>query len=182
MELRQFFCSMLSPDTRSPIMVCISIYDIVYVFSIFKYDFKMGKEKTEDIFIHSNPFCSLMPTITDFNETFADSVLWFIFVFLFVGYIKLYYMSGIGKHYLVEKILGVILYLMLVLFECGAELSDGRIIGTVANLANDHLVNFRFILNFVCDLLIFFFLNAIDFKSKIVKGLAKGRFQVYIVH
>lgn len=38
--------SVLSPDTRSPIMVCISIHDTVSVRSFFKYDFKMGKKTT----------------------------------------------------------------------------------------------------------------------------------------
>lgn len=38
--------SVLSPDTRSPIMVCISIYDTVFVRSLFKYNFKVGKKTT----------------------------------------------------------------------------------------------------------------------------------------
>lgn len=124
----------------------------------------------------------MIPTITDFNETFADSVLWFIFVFLFVGYIKTYYLSSIGKHYIMDGLLGVMLYLVLVLVKYGAEISDGRIINIVANLANNYLVNFKSISNFICALLIFFFFNAIDFKSRIVNGLAKGSFPVYIVH
>ena len=127
-------------------------------------------------------FCSLIPTITNFNETYADNVLWFIFVFLFVGYIKAYYSSSIGKHYIMDGLLGVILYLVLVLSKYGAEISSGSIISTVANLANDYLVNFKSIPNFICALLIFFFFNAIDFKSEIVNGLAKGSFPVYIVH
>lgn len=127
-------------------------------------------------------FCSLIPTITDFNETFADNELWFIFVFIFVGYIKTYYLGSIGKHYIMDGLLGVILYLMLVLAKYGAEISDVRIINTVANLANDYLVNFKSIPNFICALLIFSFFNVIDFKSKIVNDLAKGSFPVYIVH
>lgn len=127
-------------------------------------------------------FCSLIPTITDFNETFADNVLWFMFVFLFVGYIKLYYCSSIGKHYIVDGLFGLILYLVLVLSRYSVELSDGRFINTFARLANDYLINFKSIPNFVCALLIFFFFNAFEFKSKIVNVLAKGSFSVYIVH
>lgn len=127
-------------------------------------------------------FCSFIPTITAFNETFADSVLWFIFVFLFVGYIKLYYLNCIGRHYIIDGVLGVSLYLILVLFKYCAELLNGRIFEIVANLANSYLVNFKSIPNFICALLIFFFFTAIDFKSKIVNALAKGSFPVYIVH
>ena len=48
--------SVLSPDIRPPIMVCISIYDTVSVRSLFKYDFKMGKRTTQDISVYSFDF------------------------------------------------------------------------------------------------------------------------------
>ena len=126
-------------------------------------------------------FCSLIPTITSFNETFSDSVLWFIFVYLFVGYIKLYCLTAV-KHYLRDGLLGMMLYLVLVLIKHSSVLINGRIVETAADLANSWLVNYRSIPNFTCALLIFFFFNSLDFKSKIVNGLAQGSFPVYIVH
>ena len=33
-------------------------------------------------------FCLLIPTVTAFSDSFMESTTWFIFVFLFIGYIK----------------------------------------------------------------------------------------------
>ncbi len=176
------FLQCLFPILGRPLWFA-SAYMILYMCSPFlNMILKWERKKLRTFLCVLFLFCSLIPTITAFNETFPDSVLWFIFVFLFVGYIKLYYSNSIGRHYFLDGLLGIIVYLILVLFKNGPELLNGKIVEIAAELANNYLVNFRSIPNFVCALLIFFFFNAIDLKNKVVNDLAKGSFPVYIVH
>ena len=127
-------------------------------------------------------FCCLIHTITKFNETFTDNVLWFIFVFLFIGYIKLYYSKFIGKHYILDGILGIILYLVLIFAKYSSELFNCYFLQNFSHLASSYLINIKSIPNFVCALLIFFFFNKINLKNKTINRLAIGSFPVYIVH
>ena len=124
-------------------------------------------------------------TLPDAQDTYICHFLWFIYVFILIGYLK--------KHLGIENIknknlpyiallVGIIIYSALV---GGIAWEDnlGKLGAVGCRLSTQYLMDFKTLPNFIASILIFYFFLHLDIGSKgWINFLAKSSFAVYVIH
>jgi hypothetical protein len=126
--------------------------------------------------------CCVLPMLTAEMDTFLDNLLWFIVVYIFIGYIKKY-VNNLNRGWWL--LIGIGIY--VVLCTCKIISTEYSSIGICAQyfrkLADRFLHDIKSIPNFLCALCVFGGVHSIKIKyNRFIKFLADASFSVYIVH
>lgn len=125
---------------------------------------------------------SIMPMISSETDTFLESIFWFVFIYLFIGYIK-HSSLKIGFSSKAVLLLSLTLFFSFCLIKGIAQNYVGAIGNLMTSLSNRCIHDIKSIPNFFISLGVFYGFLHLDIKgNKMIDFLAKGSFSVYIVH
>ena len=123
-------------------------------------------------------FCSLHGLM----DTMLDDFLWFMYVFLFIGYYKKYLsQNSIPKGWFL--LAGIGIYLALIAIHIISNATDSTLLHFLEKAAAQYRRDFKSLPNFVCALCIFLFFTKLKLPvHKTINTIASSAFAVYIIH
>lgn len=129
-------------------------------------------------------FISAVSTLPDAQAGYVIDSVWFLVVYLFIGYIKKYDLSLVIPNWISAILAGGGYIILTVCIFLGKCFPDGNIlIRVVSRLAGQYSGDIKTLPNFVIAfLLVMWFLRRKERHSKVINGLSKSVFSVYIVH
>lgn len=122
-------------------------------------------------------------TIDRTEDQWLDIVVWFSFMYVFIGYYKHHVQLKINKYYAVAA--GIIAYLVLagVSGYCGLYSADSEIMKSIGRIFTAFLSDYKTFTNFFISCCFFYFFQRLTMpNSKIINYIASGAFTTYIVH
>ena len=129
-------------------------------------------------------FISLVSTFPDVQEGYVVDCVWFLVVYLFVGYIKKYPIKTIFPNWINAILRGGGYVILTVCIFMGRCFPDGNmLIRTLARLSGQYVGDIKTLPNFIIAFLFtMWFMRLKERHSTVVNWLAKSVFSVYIVH
>lgn len=123
-------------------------------------------------------FCSLHGIM----DTMLDGFLWFLYVFLFIGYYKKYLsQNNIPKRWLL--FVGILIYLGLISINYISNATDNLLFAFLERVAWQYRRDYKSLPNFICSLSIFLFFTKLELPAnKRINTIASSAFAVYIIH
>lgn len=124
----------------------------------------------------------VISTLSGFMDTFLDGLLWFIYLFLLVGYYKKYgAQNKIRKEYFLLAALGI--YCGLVLFGLAGAYTENRVVGLLSRVSFQYLADYKSIPNVLCAFCLFIYFTKLEMKvSRPINAAASSAFAVYCIH
>lgn len=147
--------------------------------------FKLESRKLSKLIIILFVMICVVSSFPDIQEGYVVDSLWFIFIYIFMGFYK----KNISRH--IKKktaeaagVVGILIYVILVLCLILKNIySHSFVIDALSKLSKQYLDDIKTIPNFLCAFLIFvFFLNINMNKNVYINKAAKSVFAIYIVH
>ena len=123
-------------------------------------------------------FCSLHKLM----DTRLDDFLWFMYVFLFIGYYKKYLsQNGISKGWFL--LAGIGMYLVFIVIHLISRATDNTLLHFLEKVAAQYRRDIKSLPNFACSLCLFLFFTELELPvHKTINTIASSVFAVYIIH
>ena len=146
--------------------------------------FEIEERKLRILIIVLFIFISGFSTIAGFQDTYLCALSWFVFIYIFIGYYKLYLKDKWGGlRNTILLLLGVIMYCGAVILRIVVYHHNSGMLALVGKVIDTWVVDYKSVPSFLCSLLIFIFFARINIKrSKVINTLAAGTFGAYIIH
>ena len=147
--------------------------------------FEFGEKKIRNLVIILFGFVSGISTISGFTDTFLCALVWFVFVYIFIGYYKKFLsVKWEGKNKVIFLLIGLLLYAMAISVRILVYYTnESHILSLFGKVIDNWIVDYKAIPNFLCALLIFLFFTNIKIKhSRCINWVASSTFAVYIIH
>ena len=185
----------LFPVMRRPLWFA-SAYIVMLLFSPVLQRTIQNKKICEYVIGLCIVLISVTSMISKMMDTFIDSFIWFMFLYVIIGYVKTYKMEiiwapnpdkkcvgvGIGRRYIVLAI-GIFLYLVLVGVREIFTRSDYRLFNMAGRMASQYLGDYKSLVNIVISGCIFSsVLMTKSWANKTINSLAGHSFMSYIIH
>lgn len=144
------------------------------------------KDTVKKLLIMSSLFVSLWVTLYTFDRTedqWLDILVWFSFIYVFIGYYKKYLNFKCNKY--VVLFLGLLFYFILALGSgyCAIHTGESKFINIGQKLFIGYLSDYKTLPNFIISFCIFYFFQRTDIGSnKNINFIATGAFSTYIIH
>ena len=163
----------------------VTVYiELLLLAPFLKKAFSLCEKSLKSLIILVGAMVVGMSTIHGFIDTFLCALIYFIFIYLFMGYYKMYLF---GKYPFKAGLLlacSVSLYLIAIalkyIFITHTEIWGGAM---VIKIISQYLSDYKSLPNFIVSLLIFTAFIKMDMgSSEVINRIAKSAFGVYVIH
>lgn len=165
-------------------MVCISLFNIIFVFSFLNKFFLLKPQQQGVFCVLSFVAVSFVSTLPDVQNGYLVDSVWFLFVYIWIGYYKrMLFVKGKNKCVFIWA--GTSLYILMASIYWISKSLDIDIAGLylAERLLEQYLMDIKTIPNFICA--VFIFLGVISLKEKQVKSIntvSAYSFPAYLFH
>jgi hypothetical protein len=123
-------------------------------------------------------------TMPDMQDAYLCDSLWFVVVYLWMGYVKKYYLARIGKVKNYLCFIGIAIYLILISVRfCMPMINLESIRKALDFLSGQYLVDIKTLPNVLCAACIFFgILLKEQTNNKFINLISKSTLATYVVH
>lgn len=139
--------------------------------------FELSRRSLGGLVLTLTMLLSLVCTLPDEQKCYAIDCVWFVYVYLAVGFLKKHIVLPKAKLFSISCLIGgVTIYVALAAARFFSH-------GSLSSWAAQCLADFKTLPNFVAALLIFIFFLKLDIRPvRWINALAKSAFAVYIIH
>lgn len=162
----------------------VTLYIVLILLSPWLYKIlQWEKKRIQKLLLLLFVFVSGMCTISYYMDTYLCALVWFCFMYLFIGYYKKYGCKILQAKKEVFLGIAILIYVLLILTKIFSGISDGFMAEFIFQKVSQYCSDYKSIPNFIISLGIFKFFIEIDLgRKKLINFIASGAFGVYIIH
>lgn len=160
----------------------VSCYLVLIALSPFLQKLLQLSKKSLSLLIIVTSFVIVLQcSIYSFTDTWLDGICFFVFVYLLMGYYKLYIKDGLRVNKYIALSLSIALYIILVFLSLFKNDTSG--LSILAAKSYQFMIDYKTLPNLIISFGVFyFFLNSNFGRNRIINTMAKSALTVYIVH
>lgn len=159
----------------------VSVYMVLLILSPFLHKIiELGRKPLSLIVAIVFTFLVLQCSIYPFSDSWLDGISFFIFIYLLMGYYKLYLINHIEWNRYVVLLGSFIFYMILILTQLAINENP---LALFSGKCHQFLIDYKTLPNLIISFGVFYFFSRSDFgHKKFINILAKSSLTVYIVH
>ena len=163
----------------------ITVYiSLLFLHPFIKNIFNLERVKIKKLLMIGFLLIVIMSTALPFMDTYLCALVWFVYMYIFIGYYKKFLYDAIkdgSKNYYI--LLGLIIYILLVAIRLILLSSDNGIFALGSKIVSKFLLDYKSLPNFLCAICVFVYFSKINIGyKKIINELSQNTLDIYIIH